>query len=77
MLTLVRRKSVTEQAQEKVTPDSQKSTMDKASENVSGMGDKIAGSAQPRKISFTLPQIFFHVNSPNRGPKVIHPTSSR
>ena len=50
MLTLGRRKGVTEQAQEKMTPDSQKSTMDKASENVTGVGDKIAGSAQPRKM---------------------------
>lgn len=77
MLTLLRRKSVTEQAQEKVTPDSQKSTMDKASENVTGVGDKIAGSAQPRKISDLLSVIFHHVDFPYRGPKVIHPASSR
>ena len=33
--------------QEKVTPDSQKSTMDKASESVSQTGDKLAGAVQP------------------------------
>ena len=41
------RKGLGEQAQEKLTPQSQKSTTDKATENVSGIGDKIAGSVQP------------------------------
>ena len=54
---------MTEQAQEKVTPDSQKSTMDKASENVSGVGDKIAGSAQPRKNFDSLSLLFAYANS--------------
>ena len=30
-----------------VTPDSQKSTTDKISENVSGAGDRVAGAVQP------------------------------
>jgi hypothetical protein len=30
-----------------VTPDSSKSTTQKASENVSGLGDKVAGAVQP------------------------------
>ncbi|KAL6710789.1 hypothetical protein ACN47E_007846 [Coniothyrium glycines] len=41
------RKGLGEQASEKLTPDSQKSTGQKASESVSGIGDKIAGSVQP------------------------------
>ncbi|KAI8934926.1 hypothetical protein NX059_008595 [Plenodomus lindquistii] len=41
------RKGLGEQASEKITPDSQKSTTQKASENVSGLGDKVAGSVQP------------------------------
>ncbi|KAF2447280.1 chaperone/heat shock protein-like protein Hsp12 [Karstenula rhodostoma CBS 690.94] len=41
------RKGLGEQAKEKVTPDSQKSTLDKASESVSGLGDKAASSVQP------------------------------
>ena len=30
-----------------VTPDSQKSTFDKATESVTGVGDKVAASIQP------------------------------
>ncbi|KAF2624151.1 hypothetical protein BU25DRAFT_162393 [Macroventuria anomochaeta] len=41
------RKGLGEQASEKVTPDSQKSTTDKIGENVSGAGDRIAGAVQP------------------------------
>ncbi|KAF1830469.1 hypothetical protein BDW02DRAFT_572998 [Decorospora gaudefroyi] len=41
------RKGLGEQASEKVTPDSQKSTSQKASENVTGAGDRIAGAVQP------------------------------
>ena len=41
------RKGLGEQAQEKITPDSQKSTFDKAGESVSGLGDKVASSVQP------------------------------
>ncbi|KAL1792940.1 hypothetical protein ACET3X_009447 [Alternaria dauci] len=41
------RKGLGEQASEKITPDSQKSTTQKASENVSGLGDRIAGAVQP------------------------------
>ncbi|MCJ1374317.1 hypothetical protein MMC20_005549 [Loxospora ochrophaea] len=41
------RKGVTDQVEEKVTPDSQKSYLDQASETVSGLGDKAAGAVQP------------------------------
>ncbi|KAF1917074.1 heat shock protein 9/12-domain-containing protein [Ampelomyces quisqualis] len=41
------RKGLGEQAQEKITPDSQKSTLDKAGESVSGLGDKAASAVQP------------------------------
>ncbi|KAF1929221.1 uncharacterized protein M421DRAFT_419741 [Didymella exigua CBS 183.55] len=41
------RKGLGEQASEKMTPDSQKSTLDKVGENVSGAGDRIAGAVQP------------------------------
>ncbi|OAL49908.1 hypothetical protein IQ07DRAFT_567372 [Pyrenochaeta sp. DS3sAY3a] len=41
------RKGLGEQAQEKITPDSQKSTLDKASESLTGAGDRIAGTVQP------------------------------
>ena len=34
---------------EKVTPDSQKSGLDKASESMTSAGDKVAGSMQPGK----------------------------
>ncbi|KAF1851734.1 uncharacterized protein K460DRAFT_362480 [Cucurbitaria berberidis CBS 394.84] len=41
------RKGLGEQASEKITPDSQKSTLDKAGESVTGAGDRIAGAVQP------------------------------
>ncbi|KAF1977660.1 chaperone/heat shock protein-like protein Hsp12 [Bimuria novae-zelandiae CBS 107.79] len=41
------RKGLGEQAKEKVTPDSQKSTLDKASESVSGVADRAASAVQP------------------------------
>ncbi|KAH3942122.1 hypothetical protein HBH53_191600 [Parastagonospora nodorum] len=41
------RKGLGEQAQEKITPDSQKSTGQKASEGASGLGDKVASAVQP------------------------------
>ncbi|KAF2131184.1 hypothetical protein P153DRAFT_287507 [Dothidotthia symphoricarpi CBS 119687] len=41
------RKGLGEQAQEKITPDSQKSTMDKAGESLSGAGDRVASAVQP------------------------------
>jgi hypothetical protein len=37
-----------EQAQEKIQPDSTKSTTQQASENVTGLGDKVLGSIQPQ-----------------------------
>lgn len=47
MLTRCSRKGLGEQAKEKVTPDSQKSTLDKATESVTGLGDKAASAVQP------------------------------
>ncbi|KAH7122298.1 chaperone/heat shock protein-like protein Hsp12 [Dendryphion nanum] len=41
------RKSLGDQAQEKITPDSQKSTLDQAKEGVTGAYDRAAGSVQP------------------------------
>ncbi|KAF1991614.1 hypothetical protein K402DRAFT_389019 [Aulographum hederae CBS 113979] len=41
------RKGLGDQAAEKITPDSQKSTLDKASETATGLGDKAAGAVQP------------------------------
>ncbi|KAF1808834.1 hypothetical protein P152DRAFT_462067 [Eremomyces bilateralis CBS 781.70] len=41
------RKPLSDQAGEKITPDSQKSTLDKAKETVTGAGDRAAGTAQP------------------------------
>ena len=41
------RKGLGDQVQEKITPDSQKSTLDKASESISGTYDRAAGAVQP------------------------------
>ncbi|EON66388.1 hypothetical protein W97_05485 [Coniosporium apollinis CBS 100218] len=41
------RKSVGDQISDKVTPDSQKSTLDQAKESVSGAGDRVASAVQP------------------------------
>lgn len=40
-----------------VTPDSQKSTFDKASENVSGLGDKAASAVQPEGQKSTTQKV--------------------
>ncbi|KAI5859127.1 heat shock protein 9/12-domain-containing protein [Tricharina praecox] len=40
------RKSFSDRAEEKITPDSSKSTMDKAKENVTTTADKVAGELQ-------------------------------
>lgn len=45
-MLLFRRKDVTSQVSDKVTPDSQKSTTQKMSETASGMTDKAAGAVQ-------------------------------
>jgi hypothetical protein len=45
------------EAQEKLTPDSQKSTLDKATESVTNAGDSIAGAVQPGRHPSTM---FFH-----------------
>ncbi|KAF2794094.1 chaperone/heat shock protein-like protein Hsp12 [Melanomma pulvis-pyrius CBS 109.77] len=42
------RKGFGEQAKEKVTPDSQKSTLDQATETITGLGDRAAGAVQPQ-----------------------------
>ena len=41
------RKGLGDQVQEKVTPDSQKSTLDQAKEGASGVYDRAAGAVQP------------------------------
>lgn len=41
------RKGLGEQAQEKITPDSQKSTLEQAKEGVTSLGDRAAGAIQP------------------------------
>jgi hypothetical protein len=59
LLTFIyRRKGVGEQVSEKVTPDSQKSTLDKASESVSSTADKAAGALQPGKPSSSTSLLF-------------------
>ncbi|KAH0543200.1 hypothetical protein FGG08_002461 [Glutinoglossum americanum] len=47
------RKSATDQIQEKVTPDSQKSTFSKVSESISGTADNFASSVQPKDTKST------------------------
>lgn len=56
LLTNHSRKDLTSQISDKVTPDSQKSYTEKASENASGAYDKVAGAVQPGQ-SFVL--VFF------------------
>ncbi|KAF2177203.1 hypothetical protein K469DRAFT_379398 [Zopfia rhizophila CBS 207.26] len=41
------RKGLGDQAKEKVTPDSQKSTLDQAKEGATGIYDRAAGAVQP------------------------------
>ncbi|CAD6585877.1 MAG: hypothetical protein ASARMPREDX12_003690 [Alectoria sarmentosa] len=41
------RKDFGDKAEEKLTPDSQKSLLDKTKEGVTDAGDKVAGSVQP------------------------------
>ncbi|CAF9911372.1 hypothetical protein IMSHALPRED_010010 [Imshaugia aleurites] len=51
------RKDFSDKAEEKLTPDSQKSLFDKTKEGVTDAGDKVAGSVQPsddKSISQTL-----------------------
>jgi len=51
------RKGLGEQAKEKATPDSQKSTIDKASESATGLGDKAAAAVQPSGEKSTTQKI--------------------
>ncbi len=48
------RKGVTDQAQEKLTPDSQKSGVDQAKEKATGVYDKAAGAVQPGELISSL-----------------------
>ena len=50
------RKPLSDQVQEKVTPDSQKSPLDQASESITTTGDKLAGSLQPGMFGPTVHQ---------------------
>lgn len=47
MLTVYRRKDVTDKVEEKLTPDSEKSTTEKAQEGLTGTGDSVASKLQP------------------------------
>ena len=49
------RKGLGDQAQEKLTPDSQKSGLDQAKESVTGAYDKAAGAVQPGKSLQSYP----------------------
>ncbi|KAI9813543.1 MAG: hypothetical protein M1832_006274 [Thelocarpon impressellum] len=51
------RKGAGQQLQEKVTPDSQKSAVDKLSENVSGTVDKGLGAVQPESEKSTTQKL--------------------
>ena len=53
MLASCRRKSVGDQVSQTITPDSQKSTLDKASESATSAGDKVAGAVQPSMFALT------------------------
>ena len=48
------RKPISDQLKEKATPDSQKSTLDKASESVTSGADKVAGSVLPQDSKSTV-----------------------
>lgn len=64
------RKGLGDQVQEKITPDSQKSTTDKVSESASGLYDRAAGAVQPGKPPFVLS---IRTNlTPYRGEQVRH-----
>lgn len=45
------RKDLTDKAQEKITPESEKSVFDKAKEGVTDAGDKVASTVQPSETS--------------------------
>ncbi|KAL8773484.1 MAG: hypothetical protein Q9209_001588 [Squamulea sp. 1 TL-2023] len=51
------RKGLGDQAQEKMTPDSQKSTLDQGTEKLTSLGDKAAGSLQPGDSKSTTQQL--------------------
>jgi len=48
-----RREDLSDKAQKTMTPDSQKSGLDKAKESVTDAGDKVAGTVQPGRASFS------------------------
>ncbi|KIW02826.1 uncharacterized protein PV09_05883 [Verruconis gallopava] len=51
------RKDFTDKAQEKLTPESQKSTTDKLSEGATDIGDKVARNVQPEQDKSTTQSI--------------------
>jgi hypothetical protein len=73
LLTNNSRKGLGDQVQEKVTPDSQKSTLDKASETASGAYDRAAGAVQPRMFPSSSPSIVLVLTASFRGRQVHHP----
>lgn len=45
---------MTEQVGDKMKPDSQKTTTEKMGDNLSGVGDRVAGAVQPKYVSSSL-----------------------
>lgn len=60
MLIAISRKGLGDQVQEKVTPDSQKSTLDQAKEGASGLYDRAAGAVQPGMLISCIFSIVSH-----------------
>ena len=70
------RKGLGDQVQEKVTPDSQKSTLDKASENASGAYDKAASALQPGTLLISAHDMHM-LTECYRGQQVCYPEGRR
>ncbi|MCJ1240066.1 hypothetical protein MMC14_008066 [Varicellaria rhodocarpa] len=51
------RKDVTDQVAQKVTPESQKSTLDKLSDTATSAGDKVVGAVQPNESKSTSQEL--------------------
>ncbi|PVI07233.1 hypothetical protein DM02DRAFT_609204 [Periconia macrospinosa] len=51
------RKGLGDQVKEKATPDSQKSTLDKATESLTGAGDRAASAVQPNDSKSTTQKL--------------------
>ena len=71
------RKGLGEQVEEKVTPDSQKSTGQQAKESVTGAADKVSGAVQPGMFIVVHHLKTFTNHPPTRGSKVLHPKGRR